>query len=805
MADEIITRQQLIEASLDAECLQKFISGTDIEDVLTRLGMIYPTLAKLVRLLMETGGWKAYVTEAVLLATVPTVNPSVGYAFDTKKLYLWNGTIWKDEGTSPLDLSKKYTDSSIRDLFADYKSTIPNAPIIGYAINATTPQDNIFTSADNRRAYLRIDVKGFHYLVVDGSINRPEWKFVYCDINNKYISTSSNYGNGTFAIPTNAKWAYRTWKVGDLNLYENDEMVVTAYSALSIKKAINDASVKTLYDAAQSTDKKLFGDISSNIVLNAIQGFSVQTSPTIPAFLSPQAANDQRAYIKIDVSQSGYMKVSNTLQDPGVSTWLWVFETSSGGKIITSYSYDVEFDIPDNVIYAYRTVYYSNATVSYDDIANGMKVVLSKRTKVIQPQIDNLVSDVEELKTGSSGGDGLGGMPPATSPLVEKMLSMFKKKAFISPNDFADATQTDRIKSAVAFVKTRGYGIIELGVDKQTNSNLWTVTEAITLPSNCWIYINKSTVKRGNGVFDNIFRNEGIVPDPNPFNYATALNQNENILIFGNTKADSFIDGNLAGAKVAPHPVTGGNPIPWISDFFGWRAISILFANTQHHHVFNLSLINSQNWTISNEHGCSNFSYHDLYFNTTVKNGDGVNVRFGCHDFEVYNIDAKTSDDTVACNSLNNFITQHPSGQYTYPTQVGGYADRGFGIDVHDGEIYNINASSSAGVGMYFSGGSKIYNINVNNVKEFDIATVNWLVHIQATYGNGATLGDCYNITINDIDSKLTDKPVFLNAPLKDVWVNKVTQSKVTSTPAVSTGDRYVASNVKITNVQQAT
>lgn len=113
MADEIITREQLIDASKDAESLQKFISGTDIEDVLTRLGQIYPTLAKLVRMLMETGGWKAYETEAILLATTPLVNPSVGYAFDTKKLYLWNGTIWKDEGTSPLDLAKAFTVNEI--------------------------------------------------------------------------------------------------------------------------------------------------------------------------------------------------------------------------------------------------------------------------------------------------------------------------------------------------------------------------------------------------------------------------------------------------------------------------------------------------------------------------------------------------------------------------------------------------------------------------------------------------------------------------------------------------------------------
>lgn len=113
MADEIVTRQQLVDAGLDAESLQKFISGLDSEDVLTRLGQIYPSLAKLVRILMETGGWKAYSTEAELLATVPTVNPSVGYAFDTKKLYKWDGTSWIDEGLSPLDQAKAYIDKKI--------------------------------------------------------------------------------------------------------------------------------------------------------------------------------------------------------------------------------------------------------------------------------------------------------------------------------------------------------------------------------------------------------------------------------------------------------------------------------------------------------------------------------------------------------------------------------------------------------------------------------------------------------------------------------------------------------------------
>ena len=116
MASEIITRQELVDAKADAGSLEKFISGTEIEDVLTRLGMQYPTLAKLIRILMETGGWKSYKTEAILLATTPLVSPSVGYAFDTKKLYLWDGSIWIDEGLSQTAQAQQYVDLQLKKL-----------------------------------------------------------------------------------------------------------------------------------------------------------------------------------------------------------------------------------------------------------------------------------------------------------------------------------------------------------------------------------------------------------------------------------------------------------------------------------------------------------------------------------------------------------------------------------------------------------------------------------------------------------------------------------------------------------------
>lgn len=178
MADEIITRQQLVDAGLDAESLQKFISGTDIEDVLTRLGQIYPTLAKLVRMLMETGGWKAYETEAILLATTPLVNPSVGYAFDTKKLYLWNGTVWKDEGLSQLDQAKAFANAN------------PNfkAATLSGQINFNTQlipgqhkiSNNDFTNATNKPPF---NVGGI--LIVEGSGEDYYTRQRFCTVDNQ--------------------------------------------------------------------------------------------------------------------------------------------------------------------------------------------------------------------------------------------------------------------------------------------------------------------------------------------------------------------------------------------------------------------------------------------------------------------------------------------------------------------------------------------------------------------------------------------------------------------------------------------
>lgn len=112
MADSVITKQELIDAQKDANSLDVFINGTDSESVKTRMNQEYPTLANAVRQVMETGGFEPFLTQAALLASVPTVPKKAAKAMDTKKVWYWNGSAWVDTGLSELDLAKNYADAN---------------------------------------------------------------------------------------------------------------------------------------------------------------------------------------------------------------------------------------------------------------------------------------------------------------------------------------------------------------------------------------------------------------------------------------------------------------------------------------------------------------------------------------------------------------------------------------------------------------------------------------------------------------------------------------------------------------------
>lgn len=190
-------------AIVDMGTVEKFSSGDEFTDVISRLGRVYPSLAKAIRTLMETGGWKAYSTEAELLATVPTVNPSVGYAFDTKKLYKWNGTAWIDEGLSPVDLAKTYADGKILELgFVNGQNIVDKSKV-------TVGKYVVYTSGGlgDNPAYSASDFcevsPSTEYRLPTGY----NQQFAFYDANKVYISGIENASSTSkFTTPSNAKY-----------------------------------------------------------------------------------------------------------------------------------------------------------------------------------------------------------------------------------------------------------------------------------------------------------------------------------------------------------------------------------------------------------------------------------------------------------------------------------------------------------------------------------------------------------------------------------------------------------------------
>lgn len=134
MAD-IITVQDLRDASLDAQALEQFINGDDAQDVLTRLNAKYPTIKKALKKLFSSGGLPAtpfYSYDAMSSSELPNDSLAIVLFGSASGLYVKRDGAWKET-----DFSQDYQKfaSALKDI-ADY-------------IKATSNPDNILQLVDN--------------------------------------------------------------------------------------------------------------------------------------------------------------------------------------------------------------------------------------------------------------------------------------------------------------------------------------------------------------------------------------------------------------------------------------------------------------------------------------------------------------------------------------------------------------------------------------------------------------------------------------------------------------------------------
>lgn len=374
----------------------------------------------------------------------------------------------------------------------------------------------------------------------------------------------------------------------------------------------------------------------------------------------------------------------------------------------------------------------------------------------------------------------------------------------VNPNQFEGETQHDRIATALAFLKQRGGGTLVLGLDtvSVTQTRKWVINSALPLHSNLTIYLDKSTLKLANGKFDNIMRNNGIVIDPdNPNSYALALNENNNIRILGSSKTESFIEGPDI-PFTAPHPIKGGGAVPWTGDWYGWRTIGILLANCKNYELAGFTMRKTTCWAISQERGCDGMHIHDIGFNTTVKNGDGIDFRMGCSNGLVERISGNTADDTIAMTALLNFQSSYPAGSYIWPLQVSGDAPHPLGNDIKNITIRDVKSASQHNqVRVLLTNGAKIDNITISDVEDSAPTGVTQVLVQTGAYGSPSALGDLTNITVNGITSNYSQLPLNISVPIKDSMFNYVRQKK-TGGDIYKLNAAYPAVNTTITNAK---
>lgn len=118
MADEMITKQELIDAKVDAKSLGEAVNGNDTGIVTPRYGSEYPTLPAAIAKAENTGGFISAPTLEALQAITPEYDYQLARVDDTGNEYRWNPALttpvkWEATGRNFLSESKVYTDEKV--------------------------------------------------------------------------------------------------------------------------------------------------------------------------------------------------------------------------------------------------------------------------------------------------------------------------------------------------------------------------------------------------------------------------------------------------------------------------------------------------------------------------------------------------------------------------------------------------------------------------------------------------------------------------------------------------------------------
>lgn len=397
--------------------------------------------------------------------------------------------------------------------------------------------------------------------------------------------------------------------------------------------------------------------------------------------------------------------------------------------------------------------------------------------------------------------------------------------------DFPTGTQRERIQQALDFVAGDVGGIVYLNSDN--GNNVWLIDASLEIGDNTTLIIgNGIKLKMADGVFDTIIRNKGIIPNyygsgvpnyrglPNddkaPYYPAIEVNPNKNIKILGYGKNNSFIEGaDIAKNDLRPYS-SSTTPQDWVGDNYGWRTITLCFANVQGLEVSDIGISKTKGWGLVVDYFTENFKFENLKIHSTVANGDGIDVLQFCQDGVIKNNEFNTLDDAVFIGSISRNDTPYPTSTYIFPMyvaqnkllemwdgkpiseQVGGYTRR---ITVDN--IYGCSSTLMTRILSTWKG--KVHDISLSNINHSDSARrPDRVVGVETGYAytsnHDSSTGDVYNININNVQtvSSLTTLRV-IKIPVINSWFNKI--GKSTAGTAIQFVNTIQQPSLKLTNI----
>jgi len=248
-------------------------------------------------------------------------------------------------------------------------------------------------------------------------------------------------------------------------------------------------------------------------------------------------------------------------------------------------------------------------------------------------------------------------------------------------------------------------GIRELTIPRinvRTGEPMYNITETILIPENFTLYLDDCHLRMADGVICRMFQNSNALTEK----ACTSEGTQHNIHIIG--KGMAVLDGGEPNGLNEFTSETNGFP--------GIREnLTIYLHNVEDFSIENITIVNQRWWAIDML-GCAFGLLENIHFmltrhsidsRETWRNQDGIDLRIGCHDITIRDIYGETGDDLIALTGL-------PSGH------DGTYRVKDKPIDIHDVVIENVRGITSmcSLVRLLNHGRCKLYNININNLRE---------------------------------------------------------------------------------------